>query len=103
MEYKCLPEVIKIKIIHYIFYGYTCVKTLEEHSEKVKSVAIHGENIISSAGANFSWDNIIKIWKLDGECVKTLEVNSYPILSLAIHKDFIISGSEDKTDRKSVV
>ena len=76
---------------------FKCLKTLEEDSEGVHSVAYSpdGTKIISRAE-----DKTIKIWDANtGECLKTLEGHSVWVFSVAFSPDGtkIISGSSDKT------
>ena len=77
--------------------NFICLKTLEGHSNYVRSVAYSpdGTKIISG-----SEDNTIKIWDANtGECLKTLEGHSNYVNSVAFSPDGtkIISGSNDDT------
>ena len=74
-----------------------CLKTLEGHSDVVRSVAYSpdGTKIISG-----SLDKTIKIWDANtGECLKTLEGHSGEVKSVAYSPDGtkIISSSSDYT------
>ncbi|MBO5838211.1 MAG: hypothetical protein J6R06_00850, partial [Bacteroidales bacterium] len=74
-----------------------CLKTLEGHSDWVRSVAYSpdGTKIISG-----SYDKTIKIWDaITGQCLKTLEGHSEWVSSVAYSPDGtkIISGSDDCT------
>ena len=76
---------------------FTCLKTLEGHSDNVKSVAYSpdGKKIVS--GSN---DGTIKIWDANtGQCLKTLKGHSGDVWSVAFSPDGtkIISGSWDDT------
>ena len=76
---------------------FTCLKTLEGHSNDVYSVAYSpdGTKIVSCSS-----DETIKIWDANtGNCLQTLEGHKYPVLSVAYSPDGtkIISGSGDKT------
>ena len=76
---------------------FQCLKTLEEHSSVVNSIAYSpdGTKIISG-----SYDHNIKIWDANtGQCLQTLEGYSDWVNSVAFSPDGtkIISGSTDKT------
>ena len=76
---------------------FTCLKTLEGHSDGVASVAYSpdGTKIISGSD-----DYTIKIWDANtGQCLKTLEGHSLFVNSVAYSPDGtkIISGSDDNT------
>ena len=77
--------------------NFTCLKTLEGHTDEVYSVAYSpdGTKIVSG-----SHDNTIKIWDANtGQCLKTLEGHSLDVNSVAYSPDGtkIISGSYDNT------
>lgn len=76
---------------------FTCLQTLNGHSDYVHSVAYSpdGSRIISGSD-----DNTIKIWDVNiGTCLKTLEGHSNYVGSVSFSPDSIriISGSYDKT------
>jgi WD40 repeat protein len=74
------------------YTNFVCLKTLNGHSNYVRSVAYSpdGTKIISG-----SYDGTIKIWNANtGQCLKTLEGHSDRVLSVAYSPDGtkIISG-----------
>ncbi|MEE0961709.1 MAG: hypothetical protein U0L54_04100, partial [Bacteroidales bacterium] len=76
---------------------FQCLKTLEEHSSVVNSVAYSpdGTKIISGSS-----DKTVKIWNANtGECLKTLKGHLSYVRSVAYSPDGtkIISGSYDET------
>ena len=77
--------------------NFTCLKTLEGHSDSVRSIAYSpdGTKIVSG-----SYDETIKIWDANtGKCLKTLEGHLSFVESVAFSPDGtkIISGSSDHT------
>ena len=76
---------------------FQCLKSLEEHSSVVNSVAYSpdGTKIISGSS-----DKTVKIWNANtGECLQTLEGHTEWVRSVAYSPDGtrIVSGSGDST------
>jgi len=65
------------------------MKTLKGHSDRVTSVAVYKDKIVSG-----SKDNTIKIWDFkSGKLLNTLKGHSKAIESIAVDSDKIVSGS----------
>ena len=83
---------------------FTCLQSLEGHSDRVNSVAYSpdGTKIVSGSIEilDYGYLVIIKIWDANtGECLKTLEGHSYWVNSVSYSPDGkrIVSCSKDKT------
>jgi WD40 repeat protein len=76
-----------------------CLRTLEGHTNVVKSVALHSDGRRAVTG---SWDKTVRVWDLDtGECLKTFQGHEDCVLSVALHPDGrrVVTGGEDKAVR----
>lgn len=77
--------------------SWSCVRTLQGHSDWTRSLAISpdGQTLVSG-----SFDNTIKLWSLsEGELINTLSDHSKGVFSVAISPDgqIVASGSWDET------
>ncbi|MDZ8054957.1 MAG: eIF2A-related protein [Aulosira sp. ZfuVER01] len=71
---------------------------LEGHQDVVQSVSFSPDGKIL---ATASYDNTVKLWRLDGSLIKTLKGHTKPVISVAFSSDsqMIASASQDGTVR----
>lgn len=71
---------------------------LEGHQDAVQSVSFSPDGKIL---ATASYDNTVKLWRLDGSLIKTLKGHTKPVISVAFSSDsqMIASASQDGTVR----
>jgi len=76
---------------------YTCIKTLEGHSDRVWNILLFRPDILCSV----SGDSLIKFWDIEsGRCIHTLHGNKYIIFQAIISKKGVfVSVGNDKIVR----
>ena len=70
------------------------IRTLSGHTDRVGSVAVAGDRIVSGSG-----DRTIKVWDLNsGQLIRTLSGHTSTVWSVAVAGDRIVSGSGNWND-----
>ena len=92
--FKGLPEDPQRQVALFKIANFLLVpKTLAGHNNKISSVAIAGDKIVTG-----SWDNTAKIWDINtGQLLHTLVGHNSRIRLVVIAGDKVVTGSDDNT------